>query len=167
MNLVYIENCGDYDRTIFALPPEDKVIIGCFEGTFEEAEEAIREKYEGEALNAYLEKLKQLKAKWAANEPFDPEKYNWENDSWAIAQYCPEKLDPEKYNWEADSWAVAQYCPEHFDPEKYNWKDDSRYVAEYCPEKLDPEKYNWKDASWAVKQYCPEKLKLKKEKWNE
>jgi len=38
--------------------------------------------------------------------------FDWEKHSWAVAQYCPEKLDPERFNWEEQSWAVAKYCPE-------------------------------------------------------
>jgi len=92
---------------------------------------------------------------------FAPEKYNWEDFSWAVAEYCPEKLDGERYNWKDDSWAVAEYCPEKLDGERYNWKDDSWAVAEYCPEKLDPERYNWEDDSWAVAEHCPEKMSLR------
>ena len=43
---------------------------------------------------------------------FDPDKYNWEKHSWAVARHCPKKLDPERYNWKDHSWAVAEYCPE-------------------------------------------------------
>jgi len=35
--------------------------------------------------------------------------------------------DPERYNWENKSWALANHCSKHFniwwDAEKYNWSD--------------------------------------------
>ena len=88
--------------------------------------------------------------------------FNWREDSWAVARYCPEKLDPDRYNWKEDSWAVARYCPEKLDPERYNWNKNSWAVARYCSDKLDPDRYNWnKKYSWEVAQYCPELFVLR------
>ena len=102
---------------------------------------------------------------WAVSEycpeKINPEKFNWEHDSWAVAEFCPHKLDPEKFNWEGYSSYVAKYCPHKLDTEKFNWEEDSSYVAEYCPDKLDPEKYNWQDDWYFVDKYCPDKMKLR------
>ena len=162
-NIVCVDKCGTYKRTILAFPPENKVVIGCFEGTFAEAEQAILDKYGPEA--DYLSKLAALKTKWEANEPFNPERFNWKKGSRYVAQHCPDNLDPNKYNWEDDSRYVAQYCPDKLDPNKYNWERDSRYVAECCPDKLDPNKYNWERRSWVVAKYCPDKLDPEKYNW--
>jgi len=62
--------------------------------------------------------------------------------------HYPKYLDPERYNWVDDSWAVAKYCPEKLVPEKYNWKDYSITVLEYCPEILETEELrhsHWKE----------------------
>jgi len=30
-----------------------------------------------------------------------------------VAQYCPERIDPQRYNWEEQGWAVKTYCPNY------------------------------------------------------
>jgi len=92
--------------------------------------------------------------------------FDWKNNSWAVAKYCPDKFDPDKYNWKEDSWAVAKYCPDKFDPDKFNWENQSYAVAEYCQDKLDPDKFNWKRYSMTVAIYCPEKIDPEKFDWD-
>ena len=79
--------------------------------------------------------------------------FDWENNSWVVAKYCPDKLDPDRFNWESASWAVVQFCPDKFDPDRFNWKRHSWAVAEYCPDKLDPDRFNWREYSWALAIY--------------
>ena len=87
--------------------------------------------------------------------------FDWEEYSWAVAQYRPQHFDSDKYNWERCSWYVARYCPQHFDPEKYNWEKYSYFVAQFCPQYLDAEKYNWEKHESYVREYCPHLLHLK------
>ncbi len=82
---------------------------------------------------------------------------DWKRDSLIVALHAPSQVGPE-FDWEGYSWAVAQYCPERLDPDRYNWKDYSWAVAQYCPERLDPDRYNWKDHSAAVLKYCPDMM---------
>lgn len=74
---------------------------------------------------------------------FDPDKFDWQKYSWAIARFYKSVFDSSKFNWEEDSWAVAEYCPQNLDPNKFNWQEQSWAVAIFCPDKLDYEKYNW------------------------
>ena len=96
-----------------------------------------------------------------APQHFDPEKYNWDRYSGAIVRYAPQYFDPEKFNWEKYSWAIVRYAPQFFDPEKYNWEHHSWAVAQYAPQLFDPDKYNWEYNSWAINKFCPELLKYK------
>ena len=102
----FVKNCGDLGRTIFEI--KGVVHIGCFEGTYEEAEEAILDKYEDPT--DYLDKLELLKQGGEGIEVFD-----WEGYSWVIGQYCTELLTPEilenKYNWDLYSWAIEEFSP--------------------------------------------------------
>jgi len=91
--------------------------------------------------------------------------FDWENNSWVVAECCPERLDPKKFNWEDASWAVARCCPHLLDPKLFNWKKYSFAVAESCPDKIVPELYNWKDDSWAVAMFCPDKIDPKRFNW--
>ena len=163
--LCWVANCGDYTRTIFAVTGIDQVHIGCFSGTFEDAERTNLNKY----FDAdYQDKLHELHKQWQDPEyRFDPEKFNWELYSWAVAEYCPEHFDPDKYNWEKDSYEVARYCPEHFDPDKFNWESCSCSVAKHCPEHFDPDKFNWAQFSWAVAEYCQEHFDPEKFNWKQ
>jgi len=94
----------------------------------------------------------------------DPKLYNWKKDSWVVARHCPYLLDPKLYNWEDQSWAVARYCHEHFDSELYNWEKDSAEVAINCSHLLDPKLFNWKKHSWVVARLRPHLLYLRPKK---
>lgn len=52
-------NCGANHRIVRLI--HDTYILGCFEGTLEEAKEAINEKYSADAAIAYIQKLETLK----------------------------------------------------------------------------------------------------------
>ena len=59
-------------------------------------------------------------------------------DRFGFAEYFGTLFDPDKYNWGDYSWVLAEYCSDHFDkwfdPERYNW-DYCGYLAKYCPDK--------------------------------
>ena len=82
-----------------------------------------------------------------------------QENSWAIAKFCPELFDPVKYDWENESSAVVLYCPKNFDPDRFNWENGSWAVACEMPDKLDVNKFNWQKYSDYVAEYCPDKLK--------
>ncbi|KFC08213.1 hypothetical protein GTGU_01500, partial [Trabulsiella guamensis ATCC 49490] len=54
-NIAYRKNCGYSGRTIFAAwtGTEFKIAAGCFFGTIEEFEDAVDDKYDGDAAEAY------------------------------------------------------------------------------------------------------------------
>ncbi|KFB92490.1 hypothetical protein GTGU_04762 [Trabulsiella guamensis ATCC 49490] len=54
-NIAYRRNCGYSERTIFAAwtGTEFKIAAGCFFGTIEEFEDAVDDKYDGDAAEAY------------------------------------------------------------------------------------------------------------------
>ena len=87
---------------------------------------------------------KNLKSKYILHAK---EEFSWKNNSWAVAQYCPQYFNSEKFNWEENSYKVILYCPEYFDPKKYNWQDYSYYIAERSSELIDPKLYNWEKNS--------------------
>jgi hypothetical protein len=37
--------------------------------------------------------------------------FDWEKNSWAVAQFCKRKLDVNKYNWKDHYWAVRMFYP--------------------------------------------------------
>ncbi len=49
---------------------------------------------------------------------FDKELFDYEENSWALAFFCPEKFDvwfdKDKYNYEKDGWALQKFCPEEY-----------------------------------------------------
>jgi hypothetical protein len=54
-NVAYREKCGYDDRTIFAVwtGKEFRIAAGCFFGTLEQFEEAVDNKYSGDAAKSY------------------------------------------------------------------------------------------------------------------
>ncbi|WP_321157325.1 hypothetical protein [Serratia nevei] len=54
-NVSYRENCGYSSRTIFAMwtGKEFRIAAGCFFGTIDQFEQAVGEKYDGDAAEAY------------------------------------------------------------------------------------------------------------------
>ncbi|WP_407197959.1 hypothetical protein [Enterobacter asburiae] len=54
-NVSYRENCGYYSRTIFAVwtGKEFRIAAGCFFGSIEQFEQAVDDKYDGNAAEAY------------------------------------------------------------------------------------------------------------------
>jgi hypothetical protein len=162
--LRFVTDCGYNARTVFYNAQNNEVVIGCFKGSFDETREAIVSNYghDEAECNAYLAKIDELEALVKdENYIFDPDEFDWEEESGTIARYAPQHFDTEFYNWEWASAEVAEHCPEHFNPKLFDWEGYSWIVAKYCPEHFDPERYNWKADSWAIPRYCPEKMKLK------
>ena len=54
-NVSYRENCGYSSRTIFAMwtGKEFRIAVGCFFGSIEQFEQAVDDKYDGNAAEAY------------------------------------------------------------------------------------------------------------------
>ena len=54
-NVSYRENCGYSSRTIFAMwtGKEFRIAAGCFFGSIEQFEQAVDDKYDGNAAEAY------------------------------------------------------------------------------------------------------------------
>ena len=91
-------------------------------------------------LSAYLceEHVREFDKWW------DPDRYNWEDASTELAQYCHmhfEKWwDPEKFNWEDKNAieALMKYCSMYFDKwwnrNKWNWKNRNvvSELVNYC-----------------------------------
>jgi len=46
--------------------------------------------------------------------------FNLNKDSHELMIYFRKQINSKKFDWENDSWAVAQYYPEMIDPERYN-----------------------------------------------
>jgi 3-polyprenyl-4-hydroxybenzoate decarboxylase len=61
LNFNIVTDCGSLKRTIIRY--KGICYIGCFKGTKEEAIEAITKKYNGEASDAYIAKIKELYSK--------------------------------------------------------------------------------------------------------
>jgi hypothetical protein len=72
-NIAYRKNCGCENRTIFAalIDDEIKIFAGCFCGTLREFEQAVAEKYSGDAAKKYKragrECVDELRAKIEVN----------------------------------------------------------------------------------------------------
>jgi len=87
------------------------------------------------------------------DEWWDPDRFDWENKSWALSDYCSKHFDkwwdPDKFNQSTFNF-LAQECSEHFDkwwdPAKFNW-DYSWTLAAGCSSHFDkwwdPDKYDW------------------------
>ena len=77
------------------------------------------------------------------DEWWDPDKYEWSQSSWALAQFCPKHFDkwwnPDKFDWGASSY-LAMYCPEYFsewwDINKFDWELGSDNLSIYCATKF-------------------------------
>ena len=99
---------------------------------------------------------------------WDPEKFLWEDDSWALAKYCYDFFDvwwdPDLFDW-SSSWALAEFCSDQFDEwwdaEKFCW-GFADHLAIYCPDHFD----EWWDPKKFPKKYfsqlaisCPDHFK--------
>jgi len=59
LDIGFADKAGEYNRTIIRV--RDLFIIGCFEGSYNEAFKAISKKYQGAELKKYLDKLDESK----------------------------------------------------------------------------------------------------------
>ena len=75
-NVSYRENCGRYDRTIFAFWANDDFLIaaGCFVGTYSEFTDAVDKKYGGNKASEYKQNardcISELAEKLGKTDPF-------------------------------------------------------------------------------------------------
>jgi len=76
------------------------------------------------------------------------------------------QIENKLFDWEEDSWLLAKYCPHNFDKHLYNWERYSAHIVVHCLEHFDAELFNWEWHSWIVEKYCPELLHLKPKKYD-
>ena len=160
----YVNGCGKHNRTIFTSDGGVTIHIGCSVYTPENARNAITRKYDDrpDRRVKYLAAVERL-----VNDdiPFDPEQFNWRENSDDLIRHAPHLFVPERYNWEDYSWAIVYHAPELFDSAQFNWRDCSGDLVQNAPQYFDPELYNWAKHSWAIAKFAPQFFDTERYNW--
>jgi len=118
-------DCGDEKRVIKY--KDDIYIIGCWEGTYDEAVEDISEKYTGEARDAYIAKLQDTKDMlWLSDELYEQlaTHEDWEVRL-AVAEYSDRYHEQLK---DDEVWYIRKAVAKYSDRYHEQLKDDEHWI---------------------------------------
>lgn len=97
---------------------------------------------------------------------FDPDRFDWETASWALAYFCSQYFDvwwnSDRYNWERSSWALLHGCSNLFhkwwNSVKFDWEHESWSLAYFCSRYFeiwwDSNRFDWIGAGTALVEHC-------------